>query len=439
MNSHNSLISDTLQRYTPEKDSHRKRVLMISESNSLTFLEEKFREHPDYEVINESIEAIQVMGVRHYIEAISDAIKEHKGFFDGVTGFFDTPNAIAAAIAHLSDKIAPPLESIARCQNKLYCRMLQQESVPEHTPAFASAEDYAASKFAITPVFAKPVRAAGSFGCAIVHSAQELHKKINNERLMLQQFNQPYIEALTTVFGNSRLLQSAGNCNQYLCEEIIAGRQFAVNGYIVNGEISLHGIVAEYFLPNSKSFEYHECPADLPDRWRYQIERMVQRFVAHTGLDNTEFDIEFYIDFEQDKLTIIEINPRAVVQYENLYAMASGDDMLTTMCALACGDKPPTRQASTYSLCYSCELRTFEDQHILETPDTDNLSAIYLSYPDIKIVNRIPPGIKKLSESKRSIDTYRYCMISIPGNSREEILNILADIKQRLNYRFSPA
>ena len=432
-----SFIEEIMARYAPQPNMTRKRVLMISESNSIDFLEQKFRNHECYEVINEAIENIIAVGVKKYIQAVAQAIKQDAAFFDGITGFFDTPNAVAVSISHLTGKKSPSLESIVRCQNKFLCRSLQKESVPENTPAFVLARDFFAVR-PFSPAFIKPLRAAGSFGCGIIHNANELQKKIEADKLMLHQFNQPYIEAIATASNDEVILQTIQNCNDYLCEEVITGQQFAVNGYIVNGNISLHGIVAEILLPNSKSFERHEHPTELSDKWLRRIDVMVERFISHTGLNNTEFDIEFFIDFEKDKLTIIEINPRAVAQYENLYAMASGDDMLTTICALACGDAPPPRLIPKYKFCYSWELRSFDDLHILEIPDAANLSDVYASYPDVKVVNRIPPGIKKLSESKRSIDTYRYCMISIPGNSRTEVMEIVNDIKQRLNYHFAP-
>ncbi len=429
---------EMVDSYKNHVKTNRKRVLMISELNSIDFLEQKFSDNKHYEVIHEAIENIITVGVKNYIQAVVEVIQQNEQFFDGVTGFFDTPNAVAVSISHLLGKPSPSLESIVRCQNKLICRRLQEESVPENTPTFLSATDFLKGKHSFSPAFIKPIRAAGSFGGKIIHDANELRKKIETDKRMLYQFNQPYIDAISTASNDQAVLQATKDCNNYLCEEVITGQQFAVNGYIRNGEINFHGVVAEILLPNSKSFERHEYPTELSNQWLKRIKDMVYRFISHTGLDNTAFDIEFFIDFEKDKLTIIEINPRAVVQYENLYAMANGDDMLTTICALACGDVPPERQKSKYKFCYSCELRTFDDQHILKIPDATNLSEIYASFPDVKVVNRIPPGIKKLSESKRSIDTYRYCMISIPGNSRIEIMETLSVIKKKLDYQFSP-
>ena len=435
----NPTLAQLLARYRSKQTSARKRVLMISELNSLPFLEQKFLHHPVYEVINAGIETIIHVGVANYIEAIVAEFKNNPNFFDGITGFFDTPNAVAVAISHLVGKPGPSLDSVVRSQNKMRSRTLQQESIAEYSVAAVSAEQVLAEgNIPFQPMFVKPMRAAGSFGCEIVHDTAALQARIDKDRHFLEQHNAPYIEAIQTATDDPAILEMLADSNDYFCEEMIQGEQFAVNGYVYNGQIQLHGIVAEIYLPGAKSFLRHEHPTELPPEWLTRIDDLTQRFISHTGLDNTEFDLEFCIDFELNRLALIEINPRAVAQYENLYMMASGDDMMTTICALACGDPPPALQTPKYQFCYSCELRSFDDQHVLAIPDEENLAAIKADFPDAIVVNRIPPGVRKLSDAKKSIDTYRYCMISIPGDSREAIMTTLEAIKEKLNYRFQP-
>lgn len=221
-------------------------------------------------------------------------------------------------------------------------------------------------------------------------------------------------------------------------ERIIEGFQYAANGYVKDRHVHLHGIIEEVYIPNTISFERHICPAGLSSDWIETITNIVNAFMKHAKVDNTAFDIEFKIDFKSNDLKVIEISPRAVVQYENLYALAMGEDMLTTLCSLACGDDAPKPGLKKYKFCHSCELRETKGHIINTIPTESEINAILSMYPDVKIVNRIPKGAKKLSDFMQSQDTYRYCIISIPGNSKNEIDHILLDIKKRLNYNFSP-
>jgi len=425
-------------RYESKGRTTGRRVLMISEVNTIPFLEKTFCNHPDYIVINESLEAILAMGVQNYIASVVDDIRNRRYDFDGIAGFFNTPNALACVLSHLTGKTAPPLASVIRCQSKFEARRLQAECVPEWTPCFSDHQNALRPQASMFPRFAKPVRAARSFSSARVTGVEALERLIGTNYAMLQKHNQPYIEAVRTATQDVDLLSVVEASNDFVCEDVLSGEQYAIDGYVYQGQVFYHGIVKEVFLPNSISFERHEFPADIAPDWVVRLKDMTERLIRHTGLNNTEFDIELMIDFDTNQGRIIEMNPYAVSQYENLFTLAGGDQMLVAICALACGVPPPAKTQPRYKYCYSCELRTYEDQLIEAVPTPDDIARIEAEFPDVRIVNRIPPAVRKLSDFRQTEDTFRYCIVSIPGNSRPEIMGKLEAIKARLDYRFRP-
>lgn len=422
---------------TPLQDG-RRRVLMLSEINTIPFLENTFRDHPDYHVVNDSLEAILAYGVPRYIERVVADIEAGRYDFDGIAGFFNTPNAIACVLSHLTGKPATPIDSVVRCQSKLEARRRQHACIPEYTPAFSTATAMLSGAEAGPgfPCFAKPVRGARSFSSVRVEDRAALERLMQTNRAMLEAHNAPYIEAIRMATDDAGLIAIAEASNEYVCEGIIAGEQYAIDGYVRNGAITYHGIVREVFMPGTVSFERHEFPAALPPVWDARLRDMAERLVRGGGLDNTEFDIELGLDMAGDRMAVIEMNPYAVSQYENMFTLAGGDQMLVTICALACGVEPPARIEPPYGYCYSCELRTRVDQVIRRVPSQDDIDRVQADFPDVRVVNRIPPGAQRLSDFRQTEDSFRYCIVSIPGDSPGAIFETLQQIETRLNYRF---
>ena len=409
-----------------------KTILVLCENSDIDFLKAKFTELPQYKVILETDENITKKGLRNYLEETISAIRSGKLEVDGVTGLHDTVSMIAAIISEKTGIKGTSFQSILNCQQKYLSRAIQNKCIPEATPDFMLDEDFFSNDTKIPSPFVKPVRCNQSFASQIIHSVNELKQLMSESMDKLIKHNKSYLDCLE--FAG---LKPDELCNKFICEEVITGTQYYADGFIQNGNVNIIGYNKSLCLENSISFDRHEFPSSFSEKTYEMIEKTLDKLVKATGLDNTLFNVEFKYDEQKQKLSIIEINSRAALQSERVLELVCNFNMIEAACKLTLGEHVENKDTNggKYKHCYSCELRTLEDQYIKAVPNEDNLKAIYQRFPGSKVVNKFVAGYL-LSDYRQPVDSFRYAIVDVPGNSHEEVMANLSEIKSMLGYDF---
>ena len=417
--------------------SSRKKILFLCDASDIDVVEDSFSQDPDYQLTIETTEKILSFGVKPYIDQTVERINHNPGLYDGVVGTHDSSAIFAAIIAQETGKRFAPVKGIIQSQNKFLCRRVQKQVTPEAAPRYCLALDYLRDPSRLsTPFFIKPVRANISFGTHKIDTPEELHYYIGEESKDIALFNQYYLDALTYNSSYYDALNIA-TCNSFLCEDLIEGEQVTVDGYIMDGEVFSFGVTRAVFHPRTNSFSHHEFPCNIPAELEKKVKNILARLIPALGLDNSFFNVEMRLDEETRTFKIIEVNSRIAFQFAKTIEAVTGFDPLHLLCDLAVGEQPDQRPRAerTHAACCNFELHAFDDAFILETPTRSAYEEIRLKYPGVRVRNLIHENVN-LSDFKHNPQSYRYCVLDVPGDNREEIMKKYEDVVVRLGYKF---
>ncbi|MFP4168539.1 MAG: acetyl-CoA carboxylase biotin carboxylase subunit family protein [Desulfonatronovibrionaceae bacterium] len=414
----------------------KKKILYLCDASDIDVVTESFADHPEYETAIESFEKILRFGVLDYLEETIERINKNPEMYDGIVGTHDSSAVIAAIIAQETGKRFASVDAVVNCQNKYLCRRIQKQVVPEACPAYAIALDYLRDPSRLSlPFFIKPVRSNISFGTHRVESQKELEDYITRESIDIARFNQYYLDALSRR-PSYRNAMNIATCNSFLCEDFIDGVQVTLDGYVFEGEITFFGVTKANYHSDTNSFFYHSFPYSFTPGLTQKIEEELSRLIPALGLANSFFNVEIRVDEENETFKIVEVNSRIAFQFAKTIEMVCGFDPLHLQCDVAVGKKPdlnPIRD-KCFNLCYNFELHSFVDARIVQTPTQSAYEELHLKYPEVHVRNLVHEGFN-LSEFKHNPDSYRYCVLDIPGDSHEEVMHKYEEVVNMLGYK----
>jgi hypothetical protein len=416
------------------------KVLFLCDASDIDIVEKSFANNPDYEPVIETTERIMEYGVRAYLERTIELITKYPKMYDGIVGTHDSSAVFASIIAEKTGNRFASVQSVINCQNKYLSRRIQRHCIPEHTPDFCLALDYLRNPSRLkTPFFIKPVRANISFAAHTVRDPDELYYYTRRESLEIARNNQYYLDALSV---DPDLLDPLNilTCNSFLCEELVTGDQVTVDGYIMDGQVELFGMTGAVFLPRSNSFSHHVFPCYFEPKLNKRIKDAIQTLIPELGLNNSFFNVELRVDEASGTFAILEVNSRIAFQFVKTIESVTGYDPLHLLCEVATGRPPQyaTQNESTFPLCFNYELHSLTDKWVLRTPTRSDLEELRIRFPEVQIRNLVQENAF-LSDYKHNPESYRYCILDIPGHSEQDIREKHDRVVNLLNYEFAEA
>jgi hypothetical protein len=415
-----------------------KKILFLCDASDVDIVEKSFANTSTFEPTVETTERILEYGVQAYLERTIELMNKYPSMYDGVVGTHDSSAVFAAILGEKTGKRTTSVKSIINCQNKYISRRIQRRCVQNHTPDFCLALDFLRDRTALKPpFFIKPVRSNISFGTHKVNSTEELHYHICRESLDIAKNNQYFLDALSIdpCYLDPLNVQT---CNSFLCEELIEGDQVTVDGFIFEGQVDIFGLTKAVFFPGSNSFSHHEFPYHFPPELQQAISDTIQTLIPALGLENSFFNVELRANEAGNRFSILEVNSRIAFQFAKTIEAVSGCDPLHLLCDLAAGQRPQitSEQVNGYQYCFNFELHSFTDKWILRTPTQSGFEELNIRFPEVRVRNLIYEN-SLLSDYKHNPESYRYCMLDIPGNSQHEIMDKYAQVVSLLNYEFA--
>jgi len=415
-----------------------KKILFLCDESDVDVVERSFADNEAYTPIVETTEKVLRFGVKDYLRQTIQTINHNPEMYDGIVGTHDSSAVFAALLAQETGKTFASVQSIINCQNKYISRRIQKKLVSEHTPNFCLALDYLRDPGQLkTPFFIKPVRANISFGTHRIEGPEQLEYFIGLESQDIAFFNTYYLEALSISSKNHNALNLA-TCNSFLCENLISGDQVTVDGYIFQGSIHLFGFTKAVYHPKTNTFSHHIFPFALSSELESRIRSALGVLIPGLGLDNSFFNVELRVEESASRFSIIEVNSRIAFQFAKTIQTVTGIDPLHMLCDVAVGKEPSLSPVAAHrpsKFCYNFELHSFTDAWVLHTPTQSAYEEIKLKYPEVTVRNLIQENTL-LSEFKHNPESYRYCVLDIPGDSEEEIMSAYQEVTSILNYAF---
>lgn len=373
--------------------------------------------------------------VCRYLDAVADAHRARG--LAGILATGDYPGCIFGA--YLGERLGLPTprsRDAVRLSHKFYSRQLQQQLVPEATPAFEALNPWSPRppRTLSYPYFVKPVKGTMSIRAQMVHDSQQLERALKfslREQVRGWALLRPFAQLLSIYFPKPV------PAHAFVAEAPLRGQQVTVDGFVQNGEVTVMGIVDSIMYPGTMSFQRFEYPSALPAGVQDRMTEITIRLMRGAGLDHSCFNLELFYDPERDAIAIIELNPRMSYQFSDLFERVDGMSSFAVQLALATGrpvvwprGSGPDRAAASFVM------RRFSDAQVLAIPQVAQLAELKQRVPSAHVKILCAPG-ERLSDHDQDVGSYRYCITNLAAPSREELHARYAIAEQLLQFRFA--
>jgi hypothetical protein len=327
-------------------------------------------------------------------------------------------SALAAVLAKALGLPGPEPRANLICQHKYLSRQAQGQIVPEAVPPFWLIDvevDAQLPAGLCPPAFVKPVKSFFSIGAQRVDALSEL-AVLKRHWAGLNDFFLPLERLLTRYTG-------AGiGTRRLIAEGLLKGAQATVEGYVHDGQAHLLGVIDSIFFPGTLAFSRFEYPSALPEGVQARMADIAKRLVCGLGFDHGLFNIEMMYDASDDRIGIVEINPRMASQFADLYEKVDGTNAYEILLDLGAGVAPtPKRGQGQHAFAASSVLRTFDDRLVARLPSEAEQARLALLYPDVRVELHATVG-RKLSDELQDGGSYRYGIINLGGQDRADVL-----------------
>ena len=346
-------------------------------------------------------------------------LESFDGSIDAIVGYWDFPvSSMLPILCAQFGLRSPTLEAVVKCEHKYWSRLEQQKVIDEY-PRFAlvDLERPEVPPGLRFPLWLKPVKSVAAEYAMRVEDAAGLREAVAVIGEGVGHLGKPFDDVLSRLELPPEIARAGGQA--CLAEEALEGMQVTVEGYSLDGEVHVYGVVDSVRLPGSPSFLRYQYPSTLPAR---VVDRMVDitgRVIRQLGLDGTPFNVEFFWDAGRDTVSVLEVNPRHSQSHARLFADVDGVPNHQCMVSLALGQDPnlPHREGR-YNVAAKWFLRRFTDGVVRRSPTPEETAHVEHQVPGVA-VKVVAHEDRRLSEAQRQ-DSYSYELAHIYVGAGEE-------------------
>ncbi|MBL9077472.1 MAG: ATP-grasp domain-containing protein [Planctomycetes bacterium] len=290
---------------------------------------------------------------RRYVDRL---VARYRGRVDGVWSNDDGFGCLAAAV--VAQRLGLPghdPRAIVHAQHKALLRRALQAGAPDHTVAsvalpFGLGDRRCRSAAALDavvrgagqvwPRFCKPIKGAFSALARRVDSAAELAAHLRlplADRVLLRGLARPFAQLA------AELVPLPAPVDGVLLEEPLRGQQVNVDGFAVQGEHHVLGLVDEWMYPGevngARHFAGFTYPSRHPAAAQQRLRQAALAAVRAVGLRHGLWNVELFLQ-DDGGVKVIEVNARGAGQFTTMYRAVDGVDVDGIAIALATGADP---------------------------------------------------------------------------------------------------
>lgn len=352
---------------------------------------------------------------------------------DGVLSNNEYFGALVAAV--VAEKLGLPGTDprvVLTAQHKFYARKAFAESAPEASPRFAAfpytVRDRGEFPFEL-PCFVKPVKATFSVLARPIRSFDELRRHLSFwpfEKYVIKRLVKPFNDLLPWYTGFTI------NAHHMIAEEILAGRQVNMDGYVHEGNVSVLGIIDENLFPGTYAFRSFEYPSRVPPEVQQRMRDLAAKVLAGMGYRHGFFNMEFTWDPHSGRIRIIELNPRMASQLAVFYEWVDGANPYRMLLELACGVAPSgARAAPRFRHAASFAFRKFDGKPLSVHPTAEQIAGVGRDFPEARLMLYLKRGLALANEMKW-LGSYRYGVVNLGATTSDGLHRRFRDLRRRL-------
>lgn len=380
---------------------------------------------------------------------VSDALGEleaQSGKVDAIVGYWDFPTS--ALLPVLRDRLGlpgPSLEAVLKCEHKYWSRLEQRRVMPECVPPFQAVDpfdDAAPDKLEIDcPFWIKPIKAHSSHLGFRIDSPEQLRETLPRIRRGIGRFGKPFDEVCRYADVPDEAAAVTGH--HCIAEEIIsAGHQCTLEGYMQKGEVRLTGsgmIDSVRHEEHRSVLLRYEYPSRLPEPVQQRMYEYASRFMRHIGFDDGPFNIEFYYEEEDERIWVLEVNPRLSRSHAAIYGLVDGASHFQVMVDTALGIEPrmPQREGR-YPVAAKKMLRVFEDGHVRRVPTDEEIRKVEKTFPGTRVELNVKEGMPLHDLQHQDSFSFELGVVFIGGESHADLLSRIERCRDMLPFEIEP-
>ncbi|MFP4033746.1 MAG: acetyl-CoA carboxylase biotin carboxylase subunit family protein [Desulfococcaceae bacterium] len=360
------------------------------------------------------------------------------GSIDAIIGFWDFP--VSLMIPLLCERygtIGPSLESVLKCEHKYWSRVEQRRWLGPHVPRVNPVNPFADDPFATVdlpfPFWLKPVKAYSSLLGFRVENRGDFDRAMAKVRDGIGRFAEPFNYFLSRVSPPKEVAEVDGHwC---VAEEISRGAQCTQSGFAFQGDIHTYGLIDTHYYAEADSIFRFRYPSDFSPEMERKMAEISTNIMARIGVENTPFNVEYFYDRDQDRLQILEINPRISQSLADLYAKVDGNANHQVLVDIATGERPKIRRGEgPHRVAAKCLHRVFRDGVVKRVPDESDLRKVREAFPGTVVQVTVEPG-RRLSElTDQDSYSYKLAMIYMGAKDDETLLENYDRCVEMLNF-----
>ena len=255
---------------------------------------------------------------------------------------FDIGNLVAAVVCQSLDLFGPRLENILQCFHKFYAREIDSSPPGYSVVQLKNEEEILIDERTVNtlkfPVYVKPVCSSYGMFSGKVDRLEELPQVCKKLARAYKPYWKMY-QALFQEFVDAKKYPLAITSQvPLLVEELISGQSLTCDGFVYKGEINFIGLV-DTVEAQDVSVDCYAFPSQLSQVQKNAIYERITNFIQNSGLDNSFFSAEFWLQ-EQNSPILIEMNARMSVTFSSLYQHSLNLNLPLAGLKLAQGIRP---------------------------------------------------------------------------------------------------
>lgn len=255
---------------------------------------------------------------------------------------FDITNLVAAMVCQSLNLFGPSIEGVLNCFHKFYAREIDSSPPGYSVVKLENEEEILIDKHILNklkfPVFVKPVCSSYGMFCAKVEQIEQLQQVCKDLARAYQPWWEMY-QALFQEFVDATKYPLAVTSQvPLLVEELISGQPLTCDGFVYKGQVHFLGLV-DTVEAEDGSVDCYAFPSQVSQTQRRAIYERVANFIQDSGLNNSFFSAEFWLQ-EQGSPILIEMNARMSATFGFLYQQSLNFNLPHAALTLARGICP---------------------------------------------------------------------------------------------------
>jgi len=361
---------------------------------------------------------------------------------DALVGFWDFP--VSDMVPILCQRLGlrgPSLEAVVRCEDKYWSRLEQRKVVPDCVPRFCRFDPFAEDPLAQIeldyPFWIKPIKAWRSQLGFRIRSEAEFREAVEVIRGSIERLSDPFNQLLAHLdLPHGIPGEEGGLC---IAEEIIGGHQCTLEGYCLDGEVTIYGVVDSIRYANETTFSRYQYPSQLPEAVQARMIEKTRAVVAFLGLDNTTFNVEYFYDDKRNRIWLLEINPRISQSHSDLFQKVDGYSNLRILMDVARGQVPQRRPGSgEYACAAKFFLRHFEDAVVAGVPDREAIGQLQRAAPGTRVQIEVAAGMRLSELHDQDPYSYELGFVFVGADDQRQLLERIRLCGEYLRFDLRP-